>query len=358
MDLPPENRQSLQSTHRRLWKKHIDLIPSVDFSKLQRLSTEQYYTVLDFFDWEECFDYRSLSQSERIDLFAAHPQFAEKFGFENIPSEEKTDIALRSQEFCKLYGWNNFTCEEISRIIDYNTDYLTCFEKNCSPKKWRELVNANSDVASQYKLTFFDYLFYRRFTSEELHSKISRFWHFYISIAGFSLFAYWQFDGPCGLKALSRQADAKILLPVTVYILLAILWSRLHARLFSGFVSFWYTVISALSGVCLAGLQWKYTFFLSVLSVKNYICWGITLFALFIMLGDRDKKLDPDFDNKKGLHFLMWCYLPAILATFLICHPLSRKQMLDLAEQLRNSSRPFYSAADHYQKKAVYNPKR
>jgi hypothetical protein len=122
MDLPPENRQSLQSTHRRLWKKHIDLIPSVDFSKLQRLSTEQYYTVLDFFDWEECFDYRSLSQSERIDLFAAHPQFAEKFDFENIPSEEKTDIALRSQDFCKLYGWNNFTCEEISRIIDYNTD--------------------------------------------------------------------------------------------------------------------------------------------------------------------------------------------------------------------------------------------
>jgi hypothetical protein len=207
-------------------------------------------------------------------------------------------------------------------------------------------------------LTFFDYLFYRRFTSEELHSKISRFWHFYISIAGFSLFAYWQFDGPCGLKALSRQADAKILLPVAVYILLAIIWSRLHARLFSGFVSFWYTVISALSGVCLAGLQWKYTFFLSKLSAENYICWGITALALLIMNGDRKNRRYDDFDNIKGLKRLMMVYLPAMLATFLICQPFTGNQMRQLAEQLKSSSRPFYSAADHYQKKAVYNPKR
>lgn len=353
MHLPPENRQSIKSTHRRLWKKHTELIPFVDFTKLQTLSTGQYYAILDFFDWEDCFDYRSLSRSERIDLFVAHPQFAEKFGFENIPSEEKISMAIRSAEFCERYGWQNFTNEEISSVISSMPDFLPEFQKHCPAKKWRELVNSDEYIAGKYKLSFWDYLFFRKFTPVKLCSKISFVWHSLISLAGFSLFAYWQFDGPCGLKALSRQADAVIWLPVTVYILLAIIWSRIHARLFSGYVSFRYTVISAVSGVLLAAMQWYYTFFLSVISVENYICWGITLFVLFIMLGDRDKKLAPDFDNKKGLHFVLWFYLPAILATFLICQPFTGNQMRQLAEQLKSSSRPFYSAANYYQAKAA-----
>ena len=358
LTLPEEQRESVKTVRRRLWKKRTELLSFVDFSKLQALPIEHYYTILNFFDWDNKIDCNSLSRRERIDLLVKHPQFAEKFGYENLSSSEKTDIALRSQEFCKLYGWNNFTCEEISRIIASDIDYLTCFEKNCSSRKWRELVNADSDIASRYKLSFFDYLFYRKFTSEELQSKISRSWHFYISIAGFFSVAWLLHDGPCGSAAFSRQTNSEMLLPGVIFISGAFLWSRLHARLFSGFVSFWYTVISALSGVLLAAMQWYYTFFLSVLSVKNYICWGIAALALLIMLGDRKNRRCNDFDNIKGLKRLMMVYLPAMLATFLICHPFSRKQMLDLSEQLRNSSRPFYSAADHYQKKAVCNPKR
>ena len=109
VSLPAEQQQSIKDRYPQLWEKRSEVLTYVDFSEnseLQKLPADQYYTVVDFFDWEEFFDYAALSPDERLDLFVKHPQFGECFGLDNLSAGEKARLARLRADFERRGGGN------------------------------------------------------------------------------------------------------------------------------------------------------------------------------------------------------------------------------------------------------------
>ena len=324
---------------------------------MNKLSYEKYYTVLDFLDWEEAFDFSGLTSMQKIDLFSLHPEFGERFGWENLSSYEKVQLAVRSAEFGDRYGWNNFTAEDdIYCILKEKPEYLCHFDsKHFSKVFWQRLVRANERFAANYPLGFWDYLLFRRFDSHKLCSRISFRWNFCLSLATFMFFLYSAYDGPCGLRSLWTESHGHALFALFIYAGIAVVWSSINAWIFSGKTPFFTTLISAFVGAWILSVQYNGTFFCSKFTLSNYIAGGILLFVLIILflLRCTDKELFAD--NQTGFLGIILYYLPPLLLSFLLCQPLWHSRYLSISEQLKNSPRPFYSASNYYLEKAFFS---
>ena len=352
--LPPEQRRSFKEQFPELWKKKSEILSRADFPELLKLSAEKYYTVLDYFDWEDFFDYPSLSREDRIDLFSKHPQFAERFGWDNIPSDEKVLMAVRCAEFGKYYGWNKFTEEETLNILKEKPDWLRYFESaNFSRSFWMKLGQLNETFSDRFQLNFFDYLLFRKFDSKKLCAKITFAWHFVISLMAFAGLGYLMLDGPCGFKAFWTGSHANAFMAAAVYFTLSILWSWIHAWVYSGRTPFFLTVVSALFGAGLAAVQFFYTLFLSKITLSNYVSWAIVSMLVLVLIMMRSSNGELFDDNKSGIAALGFFYLPALLISIVICQPCFHWQYLRVYGQLERSARPFRSASQYYLQKAL-----
>lgn len=352
--LPPGRRSSLKEQFPQLWNKRSELVKLADWPELQKLPKEKYYTVLDFFDWEDFFDYPALSQTERIELFSRHPQFAERFGWNNIPSEEKVRMAVRCADFGNYYGWDKFSEDEMLNILKEKPDYLRYFDsEHFNRNVWMKLSLLNEAFADKSSLNFFDYLLFRKFDSKIICAKITFAWHFIISILTFAGIGYLMLDGPCGFKALWAESRVNAFTAAAVYLALSILWSAMHAWLFSGRTPFLLTVVSSIAGALLASVQFFYTFFLAKISLSNYICWGILFLLVFLFIAMRLSDGELFVDNESGLVALTVFYIPALLLSVAICQPCFHWQYVRVCEQMEHSARPFRSARLFYLQAAL-----
>ena len=353
--LPKAQRQSIRQQYPALWEKRLELLEHINQRELDKLPAGKYHTILDFFDWEEAIDFSGLSSAQKIDLFSLHPEFGERFGWEKLSSDEKVQLAVRSAEFGNRYGWNRFTAEdEIYRILKEKPEYLCHFDsKHFSRSLWKRLLETKKEeLAVHYPLGFWDYLLFRSFDSYKLCSKVSYRWNFFLSLAAFAFFLYYSYDHPCGLRALWTESHGRAVSAVSIYALIAVVWSSINAWIFSGRTPFFTTLISAFFGSWLVTVQYNATFFCSIFTLPNYLAGGIFLFVLIVLCLLKLQDKDLFYNNETGILGVIFSYLLPLLLSLLFCCPLWHSRYLSTSERLRNSPRPFYAASGYYLEKA------
>ena len=335
--LSEQHKESIKRLYPAVWEKRKEILHNVNADQLQKLTTETYYLIIDFFDWEEFFDFSSMSSSERTDLIIKHPQFGDR------------------------YGWEKFTEDEIVNILRIKPDYLPKFHsENFSRKLWQRLIEADEAFASRYNLSFWDYLFYRKFNSRKLAAKVTYKWHQWICLATFCWFGYhYLYDGPCGFKSIRAESPLHAMYAALIYVIFAAAWSSIHAKLFAGRTPFLTTLAAAVMGGLLGGVQYGYTFFLTKITLSNKISLGIFGFAFLLLLLIRNGAFGftngEITKNRDGFKIIFLIHIPALLLTVLLCHPCRYSQYMKIHEQFLHSSRPFDSARKYYLSKMFYS---
>lgn len=335
--LSEQYRESVKRLYPAVWAKREEILHYVNADTLQKLTKETYYLIIDFFDWEEFFDFSSMSSAERIDLIIKHPQFGDR------------------------YGWDKFTEDEIVNILRIKPDYLPEFHpENFSKKLWQRLIEANEVFASRYNLSFWDYLFYRKFNSRKLAAKITYKWHQWICLATFCWFGYhYLYDGPCGFKSFRAESPLYAMYAALIYVIFAAAWSSIHAKLFAGRTPFLTTLAAAVMGGLLGAVQYGYTYFFTKITLSNKISLGIFGFAFLLLLLIRNGAFGftggEITKNRDGFKIIFLIHVSALLLTVLLCHPFCYSQYLKIHEHFLQSSRPFDSARKYYLSKMFYS---
>ncbi|MBP5637857.1 MAG: hypothetical protein J6X55_00125 [Victivallales bacterium] len=270
----------MKNFSQELWNNRITILESANCLEITHLSAEDFYTLIDFMDWEwdRHFSWKALTREQILLVAKKHPEILEKYGFEKISDKEMAQLLSASAEFMdfcleKAKG-NDDKAENIRKLLTHDTisGVLTAHPE------------AYPKFKSYFSLNFLDCIGFRYYGVEELRHKVA-FYRLFVTQAFMFILGWWYlYYGECGYKSFRVEHPQMARMAMYGYIIYGLLWSFIQARLHEYCGKERLSRFLGIVHGCLGVMFFGYTFFLTSLTRLNYLfAIGIYSIYMFVM---------------------------------------------------------------------------
>ena len=266
--LPENQRYSVKNCNSGCWQKRLEILNHADTNEISQLAPEEFYTLVDFMDWEwdSHFHWDALDKAGILRLASKHPEFLEKYGLENFTPEELRAIANLSPAM-RGYLVGQITASpglrtKISRPAFLALqDALLKTDPNLLPQLQDHLLLSWSDLRE------FNY-----HGLNKLRHKVARYRIFVTQLAVFLVGGIALLFGPTGYLAFRAEHPEQAPASLLTCAALALFWSAWNAWLHQYFggptLSRFLGLVTGLTGLVL----YAASFFLTAFNRPAFWC--------------------------------------------------------------------------------------
>lgn len=278
ISLPMTERRSVKSVNPKCWEHRLEVLDAANRAEIARLSSEEFYTLIDFMDWEwdSHFSWAALDREQVLEIAKKHPEFLERYGFERISNEEMTQLLIFSPEFAdyclKKSKGNDDVAKKILKLFNHDTlAGLFAVHPELYPK-----------FKPYFSLTLKDRIGFKYYGIDQLRSKVAFYRLFVTQIVMFLFGWIFLYFGECGYKAFSGEHPKEAQTAMYAYVGFALVWSLVQAKLHEycgkGILSRFLGITQGMFGVILFG----YSFFLTNLTRPDYLM-AIGIYGVYML---------------------------------------------------------------------------
>jgi len=381
--LPEEKQHSVSNFNLYLWERRQEVLDAAHLQELVNLPPDDFYTLVDYMDWEwnSRFSWASLSKEQVLRLARKHPEFLEKYGLERISKEDFKRLLMTSPAFADYCLEKVRGNDEAARFFKHSLNHETIADLLTQhPDQYPKFQNL-------FSLNLKERSHFQYYLIEPLRRQAAFHRLFVTQMAMFLLGWLFLYFGDCGYRAFSGEYPQATRWTIGAYAVFALVWSLIQAKLHeycgAGGMSRFLGITQGILGVALFG----YSFFLTSLTRSNWlaalaISAAYMLFMLYshhhyahklehtILIGEgrtfwavklsRVSVTPPNYRREMFLHITTLILLQLLLVTVIlnILHPYSVDGNLALAKSLATAKTPFASAASYFHAQAVKKDKK
>ena len=265
--LPENKRNSVRSFDERLWGRRLKILEAADRNAIVRLSAMDFYTLIDFMDWEwePHFDWRALGKAEVLEVAKMHPEFLERYGFERIVNRDIMQLLEASEKFdvyCLEKAKGNDEFAQMIRAFVCHDSLAGLLVRH--PERYPRLK-------PYFYLTLRERMDFSYFGVAQLRGKVAFYRLFVTQLVMFILGWFFLYFGECGYKAFRSEHPQEARTAMYVYMGFALVWSLIQAKLHEYCGK---EVLSRFLGITqgmLGVMLFRYSFFLTNLTRLGYV---------------------------------------------------------------------------------------